>query len=515
MPKLLVGDALRSTVQRVPNQTAFIFKGKKLTYAEFDERVNRLSNGLIAKGYKPGDHIAILAFNCIEYFEILFALAKAGMVAVPVNFRFVGPEITYIVNHSDSQAIIYEAGFRESLEGIRSDFEKIGDKDYIVFGGEGDAEDTDYETLLASYDTDDPEIEVEESTTWYIGYTSGTTGRPKGALRSHRANILLATSMTYLKDPGHINLLIMPIFHSNSIWFGLIDVYYGHTTYIYPSGGFNPKEILEIIQREKITFSSMVPTMYSLILNVEDKERFDTSSLRTILCSSAPLMTKTKEQILEFFSHAELYEGYGATETGGVTTLHPKDQYRKVRSCGTAAPYVRIKLLDSDGNEVPVGDVGELFSVSPGMFEGYYKQPEADAQCFRGEYASVGDMAMRDKEGFYYIVDRKNDMIISGGENIYPTEIDDLLSKHPKVQAVAVIGVPDEKWGEAVKAVIVPKPGEQPTEEEIIAYAKENLAGYKCPKSVEFWDELPVNPMGKILKRKIREKFWEGHEAKI
>ncbi|MBI5584724.1 MAG: AMP-binding protein [Deltaproteobacteria bacterium] len=514
MPKLLVGDALRASACKLPDKTAFIFKDRRVSYQDFEERVNRLANGLRTTGYRPGDHIAVLAFNCIEYFEILFACAKAGLVVAPINFRFVGPEIEYIINHSDSIALIYEAHFREAVRDCRSRLEKIGRDGYIVFGGQGEPEDTDYESLLAESSPEDPPIEIDEKLTWYIGYTSGTTGRPKGALRSHRANMLLAMHLPYFSEET-TNLMIMPIFHSNSIWFGLIGVLFGATTYIYPSGGFNSREILEIIQREKVTFCSMVPTMYSLMLMVEDKDRFDTSSLETLLCSSAPLMTQTKEAILSYFKTAKLFEGYGATEIGGVTSLRPKDQWRKIRSCGMAAPFCRIRILDADGNECRPGQVGELFAISPGMFEGYYKQPEADEKAFRGPYASVGDLAKMDEEGFFHIVDRKHDMIISGGENIYPTEIDDLLAKHPKVQQVAVVGVPDPKWGEAVKAVIVPSPGVEVTEEEIIAYCKQHQAGYKCPKSVDFWEALPLSPMGKILKREIRAKYWEGREVKI
>lgn len=515
MVKLLVGDALRSSAERHPGKAAIIFKDKKLTYAEFNKRVNRLANGLLAKGYKPGDHIAILAYNCVEYLEIMFAIAKAGMVAVPLNFRFIGPDISYAVSHSDCRAFIYEAAFRETIKDIRADFKNSGVKDFVVFGGEGDLGDTDYEGLLASFDSEEPTIDVDENQTWYIGFTSGTTGPPKGAMRSHRSNIQFVTSLTYITGMKHTVLLIMPFFHSNSIWFSLASIYYGHTICLYHSGGFNPEEILEIVQKNEVTFTSMVPTMYSLILGVPDKEKFNVSSLKVILCSSAPLMTSTKEQIMKFFSSAKLYEGYGATETGAVTTLDPDDQYRKIRSCGVAMPYVRIKLIDSDGNEVPVGEVGELYVITPSLFEGYYKQPEADAQCSLGDYRSVGDMAKRDEEGFYYIVDRKNDMIISGGENIYPAEIDDLLSKHPKVDSAVVIGVPDEKWGEAVKAVIVPKLGVQISEEEIIAYAKENLAGYKCPKSVEFCKSFPVSPTGKILKREVRKQYWGSREVII
>ena len=514
MPRLVVGDALRATAQKFPDKIAFVFRDRRLTYVAFEDRVNRLANGLLSKGFKPGDHVAVLAFNCIEYYEILFALAKADMVAVPVNFRFVGPEINYIINHSDTQALIYEARFRDTIRNIRSEFEKVRASSYVVFGGEGDRDDMNYEDLINASDPGDPTIRVDETSTWYIGYTSGTTGRPKGAIRSHRANILLAANSGYIGEDD-IALIIMPIFHSNSIWFGLIDVYWGATTVIYPSGGFNPREILQIVEQEKITFSSMVPTMYSLILQVPDKAVFDTRSLKKLLCSSAPLMTKTKEEILEYFCHAELYEGYGATESGSVTQLFPKDQYRKVRSCGRARSLVRIKILDDSGRECAKGEVGELFAVSPGMFDGYYKQPETDAKAFRGEYLSVGDMATVDHEGYYYIVDRKHDMIITGGENVYPTEIEDILCKHPKILQVAIIGVPDEKWGEAVKAVVVLNPDAEATEAEIIAYAKEHMAGYKCPKSVDFWDSLPVNPVGKILRRKIRKKYWEGHEVKI
>ncbi|MFQ5918250.1 MAG: class I adenylate-forming enzyme family protein [Candidatus Binatia bacterium] len=514
MLQLLIGDVLRATARRLPNKTAFVFNDRRITYSVFEDRVNRLANGLLAKGYRPGDHIGILAFNGIEYYEILFATAKVGMVAVPVNFRFVGEEVSHIMNHSDSRALIYEGHFRDTIRSVRSEFEKVGSDDYMVFGGEGDPGDSNYEELLTASNPAEPDTEVKETYTWYIGYTSGTTGRPKGAMRSHRSNVILAAQAIYV-DENDVLLLIMPIFHSNSIWFGLMSVYRGATAVIYPSGGFNAREILEIMEREKITFSSLVPTMYTLIMQVPDKEKFDTSSVKRLLTSSAPLMTKTKEQILEFFRHVELYEGYGATESGVVTGLPPKDQYRKVRSCGTASPFTRIKILDEEGNECAPGEVGELFAISPGMFEGYYKQPEADAKAFRGEYLSVGDMAMVDEEGYYYIVDRKNDMIISGGENIYPTEIDDLLSKHSKILQASVVGVPDEKWGEAVKAVVVPKPGEELTEAEVIAYCKEHLAGYKCPKSVDFWDSLPVNPMGKILKREIRTKYWEGYGVKI
>ena len=514
MKQLLIGESLKSTARKFPDKTAFVFRDRRITYREFEDRVNRLANGLLARGYIPGDHIAILAFNCIEYFEILYALAKCGMTAVPVNFRLAGPEISFIINHSDARALIYQASFRDTIEEIRSDFKNVAKDDFIVFDGEDSLEDTDYEEFISATDPTPPEIGIEERAAWYIGYTSGTTGRPKGALRSHRSSLLLASNL----DMAHENdviLLIMPLFHSNSIWFGSMAVYYGATTVIHHSGGFDPSEILAVMDREKITFSSLVPTMYTMILQLPDKDNHDTTSVRRLLVSSAPLMTKTKDQILSFFSNSELFEAYGATELGIVTWLRPEDQYRTVRSCGKVAPFCKIKLINDAGDECEPGEVGELFAAAPFMFDGYYNQPEADAEAFRGEYVSVGDMAKMDEQGFYYVVDRKNDMIISGGENIYPTEIDDVISKHPKVHTAAVIGVPDEKWGEAVKAVIVLKPGKELTDKEVIAYCREHLAGYKCPKSVDFTESIPMTPTGKLLKRELRKRYWTEFKKKI
>lgn len=512
MPQLVVGNALRAAARKFPDKVAFIFKDQRITYKKFEDRVNRLANGLLAKGCKPGDHVSILAYNCIEYYEILFALGKAGMVAVPINFRLVGDEILYISNNSDAKFFIYEAPFAGIIKDIQS---KLFADGYVVFGGDGNPGDTKYEELLASSSPADIDVVVDENTTWYIGYTSGTTGKPKGGVRSHRANMLLALSNVYGLSQDTVSLLIMPILHYNSITYGIVTVYLGGTIVIYPSGSFNGREVLEIMEREKVTYSSMVPTMYTIILSVPDKDKFDLSSVKKLLTSSAPLMTKTREEILAFFKEAELFEAYGATELGTTTCLRPKDQYRKIRSCGQAVSYGRIKLINDKGEECAPGEVGELYAFTPGLFQGYYKDPEKTAQAFMGEFVTVGDMATVDEEGYYYIVDRKNDLIISGGENIYPTEVDNLIAKHPEIIGVATIGVPDDKWGEAVKVVAVKKPGSSLTDKELIAYCKQNLAGYKCPKTVEFWDELPLNATGKIMKRIIRDKFWVGKGRSI
>lgn len=515
--QMVIGDIIRTSARRLPDKLAVVFRGKRFTYGQLNDRVNRLANGINKLGFKQGDRISILLYNCNEYIEILFALAKLGITAVPVNFRFVGSEIEYIVNNSESQFLIYGEEFQPNVHQVKDNFEFIGPKGYLYVGTNPPEYAQSYEEFLKTNSPEEAQVDVTEEDTFYFGYTSGTTGFPKGAVRSHRCNytLFLAVNATFGLSEEDLSLLIMPLFHSNSIWFALAQLMAGGTIYIYPSGRFNPREILEIIAEEKVTFSSLVPTMYTLIFNLPDKEKYDTNSLRILLTSSAPLMTKTKEEILAFFKHVNLFEGYGATESGLVTTLRPKDQFRKVRCCGQASIGVAVKILSPDGNEVEPGVVGELFSRSPYQFEGYYKMPETNRDAFRGEWFSAGDMATYDNEGYYYIVDRKKDMIISGGENIYPTEIDDILSKHPKVLEAAVIGVPDEKWGEAVKAVVILKKDAQATAEELIRYCKDRLAGYKVPKSVDFVTEVPKSPTGKILKRQIREAYWKDFDVKI
>ena len=317
--------------------------------------------------------------------------------------------------------------------------------------------------------------------------------------------------------PDDKYLLIMPLFHSNSVWHSNLLLFIGGEVCIYPSGGFNPKEILEIIEKEKVTCTNMVPTMSNLVLSLPDKDKYDVSSMRWLVSSSAPLLTKTKEELFSFFKHSKLYEGYGSTETGAVTSLSPEDQLRKIRSIGKPYFSQEVRLLDPYGKDVPVGEVGELYSRGPTQMSGYNNDPEKTKKAFIGEWLSAGDMARMDEEGYLFLVDRKQDMIISGGENLYPTEVEEVLSKHPKIHELAVIGVPDEKWGETVKAVIVLKPGEEATEEEIIKFCEGKLAGYKKPKSIDFIPaaEMPKNPTGKILRRPLKEKYWRGKDVKI
>jgi len=512
--QLTVGKALQNIAKKYPKKTAIVFEERKFSFEEFNLRVNRLANALLALGLAKGDHIAVLLGNCSEIVELLMATTKTGMVAVPVNFRFVAKEIEYVVKQSASKALIVGEEYLDKVEAAKGNLQSV--EHYIAVSARPVSGMRDYERLLAASSVAEPEIEVHEDDPWYIGYTSGTTGFPKGAVVSHRARILPALFMAVeygLRDTD-VELMTMPLFHSNGITFTMTGLYLGNTVFIMRN--FDAEGVLRAIEKQKLTYASMVPTMYAMILSLPDaiKAKYDVGSMRVLISSSSPLLTKTKEEILAYFGSSQLNEFYGSSEAGIVTNLKPRDQMRKIRCVGQAMFGAQVKLLDEEGNEVPAGQVGELYSLSP-CFSEYYQMPEATERAFRGGWFSAGDMARMDEEGYFYIVDRKNDLIISGGENIYPAEIEEVLSRHPGVKELAVIGVPDPKWGEAVHAVVVPHDLSSAKAEDIIEFCQDRLASYKRPRSVEFVDALPKTPTGKILKRIIREKRWSGEAVKV
>jgi fatty-acyl-CoA synthase len=487
---------------------------RSLTFRQWNERACRLANALLALGLAKGDRVAVLAYNCVEWMEIYVAMAKAGLVAVPINFRLLGPEIQYIAENAEASAFIVQDDLVERVEEIRAAL-PIPTTNYIHFGRpESPSGYRSYEELIARASASEPAIEVHPEDAWTLMYTSGTTGRPKGAIRNHGASAIqhLTLALDLGFTPAEIGLLVMPMCHANSLFFCFTCTARGATAFVYDRKSFDPEHVLKTFSEEHISFTSLVPTHYITMLGLPDavKQKYDAASLSKLLVSSAPARRETKLEIMAHFKNSQLFEMYGSTEAGLVTVLRPDEQLTKLGSIGREMTGTgRIRLLDDDGNEVGEGQAGELYSRSPWAFQGYWKLPDKTAEAFRGPYCTVGDIARRDEDGYYHLVDRKKNMIISGGENVYPSEVESVLGAHPCVKDVAVIGLPHEKWGESVHAVVIAREGSAVTTQELLDWCKTRMAGYKRPQSVALIrdDEMPRTATGKVLHRVLRERY--------
>jgi len=513
---LNLGEILRTHAKSYAEKVAVKdWLGRAETYSELDSRTNRLANGLLTIGLCRGDRLAVMLYNCVEFVEVCCACAKIGVVVVTVNWRSIGKEIEYVINDSDAKAIVVGEEFVDAVNSVRPNLQEICS--FIVVGQEAPKGYVNFENLVSSSLDTLTQVRVSSKDIWFQIYTSGTTGRPKGVVRSHESYIsfFLINAVEFGFSHEDKGMIVMPLYHVNSTFYGLLFLYIGGSLYAGRDKGFDPVDLLRVIDEEKVTFISLIPTHYHLILNVpeEVRKKFDLSSMRSFLCSSAPVRSNIKKGILKCFPTVKLYEAYGSTEAGLVTILRPEDQLRKLGSMGRECLGTDVvKLLDENGKEVPVGEVGELYSRGPMMFDEYYKMPEKTKDAFRGGLFTAKDMVKRDEEGYYYIVDRKDNMIITGGEHVYPSEVEEAISTHPKVFDVAVIGVPDDKWGEAVKAVVILEDDAKATGEEIVEWCRGKIAGYKKPKSVEFISpsEMPRTTTGKILHRKLRERYAKG-----
>lgn len=509
---LNLGQMVKMNAKKFPNHVVLKDKDRSFTYLELNKRVNKLSHSLLSLGLKKGDKFAVLLENSIEIVEAYLAAAKTGIVIVPVHFRFVGKEILNLMDNSDAKAFIVHNEFTPLVDSIKKDLQNVSDDRYVVVGKEVKGY-KEYEEFIENSPDTEPEVDIDCKDPWIILYTSGTTGIPKGVVRSHESYIafFLINAVDFGFNEHDVCINVMPLYHVNSTFYTFLFLYLGGTAYIHPARHFRADEILEIIEEEKITYMSLIPTHYNLILNASEKaKKRNVKSIRKLLCSSAPVTKTMKKEIMKFFPGVELYEAYGSTEAGLVTLLKPEDQMRKLGSIGYETVGTdTVKLLDENGNEVGVGEIGELYSRGPMLFDEYYKMPEKTASSFTGEWFSAGDLAKRDEEGFYYIVDRKDNMIITGGEHVYPSEVQEIISSHPDVFDVAIIGLHHEKWGEQVTAVVVPRKNAKVSEKMIEDYCKDKMAGYKRPKKVIFIkdEEMPRTPTGKILHRKLRERF--------
>ena len=510
-------ELLNKNAQTYSDKTAFIFENKRYTFKQFNQRVNSLINALTSMGVRKGDRVAILAYNCPQYFEV-FNIGKAGMICVTLNYRSVGRELVYLINNSEANTLILEKEFVNTILSIRH--ELGGVKNFICLDAAVEHM-ASYEQLISSFPPDEPVEEVGEDDPVCIIYTSGTAGRPKGAIHTNKS--MLAEIMVPHRDlsSNDVALCVMPFFHVGGSAAYLFPAFaFGATIVIHKK--FDEIPTLETIEREKVTYTCLVPAMIIRLLEHPDLDKYDLSSLRTIAYTGAPIPFEALRRGVERFGKI-FFQLLGQTETLNLTVLKKEDhniegtakEIKRLESVGKPPGEGELRIVDEQGHDVPVGEVGEIVAHSDRIMKGYWKLPEETAETIKDGWLHTGDMGRMDEDGYIYIVDRKKDMIISGGENIYSREVEEVLYTHPAVQEATVVGAPDEKWGESVKAVIVLREGMTATEDEIINFCKEHLASYKKPKSVEFWDSLPMTGSGKIKKNEIRDRYWKGYEKKV
>jgi fatty-acyl-CoA synthase len=490
-----------------PDKEAFVEYGargvKRMTWGEVDATINRLAHALVARGAGGGSHVALMLPNCIEYLIAQHALARIGATAVQIGTRLKPGEVAYILNNARPKVTIVDAQYLETMRDARG--KASHDGGVIVVGGTDDA--NDWGRVLAAAPADAPPRSREGNGGGVIVYTSGTTGKPKGANRSWRKTGFdsVADMIVQVGLSAHDrHLVTCPLYHSAAPAFVALLMSLGATIVVQQH--WDAEQCLQIMQQERITSTLMVPTMFTRLcaLPPETLAKYDTSSLRWVLSGAAPLSTETARRFMEHFGPL-LWNFYGSTETGFVTLAGPEDHLSHPGTIGRALRGNLIRLLDSAGNAVPPGQVGELYARNKTMITGYHGNEAATRESQRDGFFSVGDLARVDEDGFYYLESRTHDMVISGGVNIYPREIEDHLHNHPAILEAAVIGVPDAEWGESLRAFVVLRNGAHLNETEVIDYCRQGLADYKRPKRVTFLVELPRNPTGKVLKRELRE----------
>jgi acyl-CoA synthetase (AMP-forming)/AMP-acid ligase II len=502
-----VPDILTLHAAVSPDKPALICGEDVLTYGAYDERSNRAARALIALGVQPGDRVAVMSFNSIAASEVSAGLRKAQAVGVPVNFRLRGPELAYIVQDSGARLVCAGPDFVGHVEAARR---LIEGRPVLVALGQSQPPPgwVRLEEAMAGQPAEPPETADESGAGAAMIYTAGTTGHPKGAYRPtgiDPESVLQVIQMFGLRNDD-VHLMAGPGYHSAVGAFAGLTVLCGGTLVIMPR--FDAEQALALIERHRVSTTFMAPTLLQRIMDVPEdvRARYDVSSMRAVILGAAPCPHSLKERATAQFGET-LWEFYGATETGFNLVLRPEDQLRKPGSAGRPPDGQEILLLDDGGNPVPDGEPGELW-VRNNWLAAYYNKPEATARSMRDGFFSVGDVAYRDAEGYYYICDRKVDMIISGGVNIYPAEVEACLHAHPAVLDAAVIGVPDDQWGESVKAVVALQPGASVAADELIEWCRGRIADYKRPRSVDFLAELPRDQAGKLLKRQIRAPYW-------
>jgi long-chain acyl-CoA synthetase len=513
-----VADVVRRWAAQTPDKTALVFEDRSWTYRQLDEASSQVAQALRAAGVGPGDRVAFLDKNVPEYFLLLFGGAKLGAVGVAVNWRLAPPEMEYIIDNAEAKVLVIGEAFLGHLAKI--EVPKVAE--VVVIGDPGDTGHEEFGAWASRREAVDPGHQGGADETCYQLYTSGTTGLPKGVelTNDNFFSMLPVATAAWSFDQDSVSLVCMPLFHIAGSGWGLVALYTGGTDILQRE--VNPTDILAAIDRYRITNTLFVPAVLQFLLGTPGVDDVDYSSLRSIQYGASPISEEVLVRSMKTFG-TDLVQVYGLTETTGAVTLLPAADHDPggpraglLRSCGRPWEGCEVRIVDTATLEdVPEGEVGEIWIRGRQVMKGYWRNPEATAQAMPGEgWFRSGDAGFV-RDGYVYIHDRVKDMVISGGENIYPAEVENALMKHPAVADAAVIGVPSERWGETVKAIVVRAPGSDVTEADLIAFCRENLAHYKCPTSVDWRDDLPRNPSGKILKTELREPYWQGRERRV
>ena len=503
---MAVGRLLKNAAIRYRDKEALYCSttGRRFSFLELNERTNRLANGLISLGLKKGDMVAFLITNRAEIVDTYFAIGKTGLVGLPLNYRLIAKEIVQMMALTDSKILIFENTFAKVAEVVKQQLPSV--KTFIGIGEGIPDFALDYDKFISKSSPVEPSVEIKEEDDYYMNLTSGTTGLPKSYMLTHYNNaggILDATMMFKVTEDDSV-LIVFPMFgRVGYVWMGAA-IYNGARHVIM---NFDPKKALEIIQNEKITISNWVAPMATFILSVPEFDKFDLSSLRALVFAGAAFPTPLQEQVRKRIT-PNIYEFYGLQETAIIVNAGIKDKIKKPASIGKVSPWAEIRIVDTSGNDLPAGATGEIIARAMGGTTSYYKNEKQTKETFKNGWCHTGDLGYLDEEGYIYLSGRIKDMIVTGGQNVFSAEVENVLISHPAVADCTVIGLPDEKWGEAVTAIIVKKPGVEVTEDDMVAFCKKEMAGFKVPKRI-IWFEGPIprTPTGKVTKYVLVEKY--------
>ncbi|MBI2872125.1 MAG: long-chain-fatty-acid--CoA ligase [Chloroflexi bacterium] len=510
----------------VPDRLAVIFEDKRLSYADLAARANRLANALHDRGLAPGDRVATLQVNCNELIEAYFATARLDAIYVPLNFRAKAEELTYMLNDCGARVLLAGQRYGEMVKSIRKDLTTV--RHYVALDGEPGQEWLGYERLLKETSEEEmlfPQASDEDITV--LMFTAGTTGTPKGVMLTHNSfsSYILANVEPVDPEAEERNILTVPLYHIAGLQAVMAAIYGGRTLIIQRQ--FEPVEWMGLVAREQVHRAMMVPTMLKQLMDHPEFHQHDLSSLKVITYGAAPMPLEVIKRAIKEFPATRFINAFGQTETASTITMLPPEDHdlsgspeeverklKRLSSIGKPLPDVEVRIVDENGQGVPPGQVGEIVARGPRLMKGYWGREEATSETMRGGWLYTGDLGYVDEDGYIFLAGRAKDFIKRGGEMISPEEVEQVLHSHPQVEEAAIIGVPDTEWGERVRAVVVPRKGERPDEAEIIEYCRQRLSSFKKPESVVFVNELPRNPMGKVLKRVLREQHGQPMEAK-